>query len=267
MSRLSLSIRYIKFVLIFSSSACCLCSLSAQADGYLKKTEKLKFTREQNSLTVDKDGKPTIIPMKGDGLARLATPVPNSTNALPSEYCNNNPDCGVHALYYLLKLRGKECTQEEVAARLPVDEGTGTSMLGIRDASSGFGCSTVVVHLSASDAVNHVPFIAKLKGNKKDSNDDSDGHYVVVTSITDIKVKMIDSSGSGYITAKREAFERDFSGYALIVRKPWWNAAWIKISLLSICSAEVLLILTYFLTKKIHSESRISNASSNAQRV
>jgi hypothetical protein len=267
MSKLCPSLRYIRFIILFLfTSVVFSCSLSAQPGGDVKSKGKLKFIRDPNLVTIDQKGNVVSnAPIPGAGFPRLESPQPNPS-ALPSQYCHPNPDCGVHALYYLLRLHRIECTQEEVAARLPLNEGTGASMLDMRDASTGFGCSTVVVHLSVSDAMTHVPFIARLKGNKTNSNDDiNDGHYVVVTLMSDNNVMMIDGSGAGFINASREAFERDFSGYAIIVRKPWWNAAWITISLLSIFIAEVSIIVAYFLIKRIHSQGRNNNAQSNAR--
>jgi|GEM_PF-4261627 len=188
---------------------------------------------KQIILSVDKTGKMRKS-APADPLPRATSPMP-ITGVLPRTIEKPDPDCGVHALYILLRLRGKDCTLDQLRKRLTLTE-QGASMLELHEVAAEHGLSTAVVTLSADQLEPAVPFIARMKT----PNAKTEGHYVVVTQVTNDRVTMIDSTAGGTISSPRSTFEGDFSGYALIVVEKtsllWW---WVQVVLVVVCVVQL----------------------------
>jgi hypothetical protein len=194
-------------------------------------------------LSFDKTGKFKISPSTAP-LPRATSPKP-ITGVLPRTIEKPDPDCGVHALYILLRLRGMDCALDQLRKRLTLTQ-EGASMLDLKAAAAEWGVPTAVVTLSAEQLEPAVPFIARMKT----PNAKTEGHYVVVTQVTNDRVTVLDSTAGGVITSPRPMFEGEFSGYTLIpveVASPW---RWVRVVLGIVCVVELGLAAFFMFSRK-----------------
>ncbi len=203
-----------------------------QGYGKLEKSaHKLDKTKEI-FLSFDKTGKLH----KSEPVARppmAASPKP-ITGVLPPTIEKPDPDCGVHALYIFLRLHDTNCTLDQLRKRLTLTE-QGANMLQLKEGAAEWGVSTAVVTLSADQFEPAVPFIARMKT----PDAPTEGHYVVVTQVTNDRITVLDSTAGGTITSPRARFEEEFSGYALIVVEKTSLWYWVRVVLVVVCVVQL----------------------------
>jgi hypothetical protein len=170
-------------------------------------------------------------------LPTASNPVP-VVGALPKTLERHNPDCGVHALYIFLRLNNCECTIDQIRAELPLTD-LGATMLELREGALRHDVKAEVVSGAPQQFFGREPFIARLRT----PTSGAEGHYVVVTRMTDDIVDLIDSTAGGQVTAPRATFEKEFSGYALVRPEGTSSTATINKILAVICGLEVLVLL------------------------
>jgi len=176
--------------------------------------------------------------------SKTIMPLPSASNpvpvvgALPRTLERPNPDCGVHALYIFLRLTDCECALDQIRAELPLTD-QGATILELRDGAVRHGVPAEVVSGSPQQFFGREPFIARLRT----PTGGAEGHYVVVTRMTDDIVDLIDSTAGGQVTAPRATFDKEFSGYALVRPEGTSSLATINKILAVICGLEVLGLL------------------------
>jgi ABC-type bacteriocin/lantibiotic exporter with double-glycine peptidase domain len=130
---------------------------------------------------------------------------------IPTKVGEPKPECGLNALYMLLKLRDRSCTYDDLARELPLEK-KGLSMLALRDASRRHGLNCEVAEAPPASLTPYVPLIVRMNSDKDPEN----GHYLVITSSDSDIIQAIDSANGTFRMMKQGAFERQYSGYALV---------------------------------------------------
>jgi hypothetical protein len=166
--------------------------------------------------SIDEHGK--IHVKKVDKVLKHSSPPPLN-GVLPEGLEKQTPECGVNALYVFLRLQNIICPLAEIKQEVPFNE-KGASLLDLKETASKHGITSDIIHASPSALDSRLPAIARMTV----PNMEQDGHYVVVTKMSDESVEVIDSTAGGFITVPRGLFEREFSGYALVPNATWYGA-------------------------------------------
>jgi Peptidase C39 family len=130
-------------------------------------------------------------------------------------------DCGVSALYALLRVEGRPTDLREVVSRLPQPDSVGHSMRDLRDASRACGLRLNGIRLDKNgDAIDR-PMLVFLKRG-------SHGHFVVIRPVghTGKLVQVIDSVQGSEVMDKSDLIDsRDWTGLALVPARLGWTSA------------------------------------------
>lgn len=141
---------------------------------------------------------------------------PPITGVLPKSLEAPSPKCGVNALYVFLRLHNVSCSYEDLSRELPLEE-KGANMLDLKIVSHSHGCEAEVIQIGPFQLAAKLPAVARLAS----VSTQSEGHFVVVTKMSDSNVYVVDSTAGGLIKMPRGVFEREFSGYALVHGGSW----------------------------------------------
>lgn len=128
--------------------------------------------------------------------------------------------CGPNALYSLLKCCDLPADYAEIERNLPM-ESRGVSLLSLKRAAQHFGLQTRVRKYSSESILGlQTPAIAHHYFDMK--TNDSDAHYVLLTSITDDDIEFIDGTTGLLQKVSAAKFYSTWSGYVL---EPAGNAS------------------------------------------
>jgi Peptidase C39 family len=225
---------------------CVLCQLApAQTEDGAKQLTKPSEKKDVHHF--DKDGK-----LHSRPLARIvpqaSSPAP-VRGAISSELENANPDCGVNALYALLKLNDISCSRQSLMEELSPKE-KGSTMLELKTVARAHGLVAEIVQTTPFQAQTDVPFIARMTTNRP--NQETDGHYVVVTSMGEERVEVIDSTGGWFVRMNRQTFDKRFSGYSLIRSSTPTSTKVIRTALGMLCVIQLLVCLRLLALRERH---------------
>lgn len=127
------------------------------------------------------------------------------------------PDCGVHALFILLRLEGKPVTIDRLDSALPPRRPEGYSMAELAVAARSVGLNLEGVRFEKGDKSLARPAIAFLKS-------DEGWHFTVLRPVgtTGTMVQVIDPPSAPWIADyDRVLSSKRWTGRILIPREPW----------------------------------------------
>lgn len=152
-------------------------------------------------------------------------------------------ECGATSLYALLRLHGKTVTHDEVRIALPAHE-HGSSLDELKKCAENYGLVLDMVKCNTPLALHslRLPAILHVEADR------GIGHYLVAVSFNDSgeRLRFIDGTDELDQSIKTGELLRDWTGYALVVRKSpaqrvlgpgSWGILWL---LLSVSLAVVL---------------------------
>jgi hypothetical protein len=122
-------------------------------------------------------------------------------------------DCGPNAAYVFIKAWGKECSREALLSR-GFEEGgeNGVSLKALRNWCSVHGLETKVISSTTEEILQLAPCIAHL-------GDTTSGHFVVLLGESGGRIELIDGTSGDAISVGRGEWDREFSGYALVLAR------------------------------------------------
>ncbi len=126
-------------------------------------------------------------------------------------------DCGVNALFVLLKLEGRPVTLDRLESALPPRHRDGYSMAELSKAAASLGLTLEGVRFAKGDRALDRPAIAFIKDAKG-------GHFTVLRPVgtTGTMVQVIDPPHVPWITDYDRLFaSRPWTGRILLARDPW----------------------------------------------
>lgn len=137
------------------------------------------------------------------------------------------PDCGANCLYLFLALRGVPISREQALKEVPI-AGQGASLLDLARACDKFGVSARALDVTPDQLAQlELPVIARMS-----ARDANSAHYVVLTSVRDDDVSVIDgTSGEHYLVANW-AFAQEFTGHVLGQPLPSRRLLWIGVGVI-----------------------------------
>lgn len=169
------------------------------------------------------------------------------TNRPIDTLLSKNDNCGVLALYMLLRLENHQVHMPELIKLLPNPTDRGYSMAQLSKAAKLFGMDLTGIKLSDSHAVIDRPLLVLL-------NDIDGGHFVVIRPVgtSGLYSQILDSSKNPEIGRTYDLIRsRSWSGFALSPsKKPITNYNKISILLLFVA-------LTFLIPRTIARLSRI----------
>lgn len=126
--------------------------------------------------------------------------------------------CGPNSLYMLLRGHGRLAAYDDVVAAMKLGAG-GVSLSDLGDAASRLGLDAEVGHCTYPDLLKiRTPFIAHYGNGSDRPSSFGRGHFVVVVSIDNSFVNMIDGTTAERRRYRRRTFEKYWSGYVLAAR-------------------------------------------------
>jgi len=111
----------------------------------------------------------------------------------------------------LLRIEGIACSRENLQKEVPIT-GEGASLLDLKRVAERFGMDTEVVKLAPVRLIERTPAIARLAVDEVGT----DAHFVVVVKGNADELDIVDGTTGAYRTMPVGAFERCYSGFALI---------------------------------------------------
>jgi ABC-type bacteriocin/lantibiotic exporter with double-glycine peptidase domain len=143
-------------------------------------------------------------------------------------------DCGVNALFLLLRLEGRDISYRQVDAALPPANPLGYSMAELRDTAKKLGCEIEGVQQSRKSAPLHRPAIAFFK-------DAGSGHFAVLRPVgtTGTMVQILDPPRAPQIVDfDRLIHERSWTGRLLLrTEEPFQRLIWALVGFVIVFSA------------------------------
>jgi len=136
-------------------------------------------------------------------------------------------DCGPVALYALLSLEGFAVDFKTLSTEIPLDPVRGCSLGDLRRAASTLGVPTETRFVNPNALAKlRMPFI--LHGNQSIENDF--GHFVVVVAYDREKdlFAIVDPIRQSLNWGHGGSLRRDFSGYAMQVKEPFFGQRWLS---------------------------------------
>jgi hypothetical protein len=127
------------------------------------------------------------------------------------------PDCGVNALFVLLRLEGRPVTLDRLESALPARRPDGYSMAELSAAAGSLGLGLEGVRFAKGDRALNRPAIAFLRDAKG-------GHFAVLRPVgtTGTMVQVIDPPAAPWIADYDRLFAaRTWTGRILVPRDPW----------------------------------------------
>lgn len=147
--------------------------------------------------------------------------------------------CGPNSLYMFLKMCGREVSYERVAALCGAGK-RATAILELRDAASRLGLGTRIRRINdATLAHCRFPIIAHARHQIGERRVGQIGHYVLVVSVDETSVSLIDGTCAALIRYPRDHFMEFTSGVILERRSLLYDWNWGHI-LLSVVPTAVL---------------------------
>jgi TRAP-type C4-dicarboxylate transport system permease small subunit len=135
--------------------------------------------------------------------------------------------CPVNSLYIILRLYNRAVTYRDVEERLPVGS-QGSSLVQLRDCAASFGLYARVVK-GSPDSLNRcrLPALAHCDEEKET------GHYVVILSVGNDEVELIDGTTAMVQTLTASEFRKRWSGHLILFeqRQAWWSYLSIPVGL------------------------------------
>jgi hypothetical protein len=142
---------------------------------------------------------------------------PVLTAALTGRDARTKLDCGVTALFILLRLEGRSITLERVESALPPRHPAGYSMAELSAAAGSLGLPLEGVRLSQADKPLDRPAIAFVSGA-------AGGHFAVLRPVgtTGTMVQVIDPPRAPWIADYARVFAAStWTGRVLVPADPW----------------------------------------------
>jgi hypothetical protein len=122
------------------------------------------------------------------------------------------PECGVNALYVVLRLRDKAISYDDLRASVPTTD-AGANMVDLKCAAAEFGLDMTVVESPLRALRPHAPCIIRLSG----MFDSHSGHYVVLANAwKDDELEIIDATTGTVSITNESTIAGVYSGYALV---------------------------------------------------
>ena len=141
-------------------------------------------------------------------------------------------DCGVNALFVLLRLEGRPVTLDRLTAVLPARHPEGYSMAELSQASRVLGLDLEGVRFTKGDKALKRPAIAFLKDVKG-------GHFTVLRPVgtTGTMVQVIDPPHAPWIADYDRVFAtKPWTGRILSPRASWWVRHAALLSAVAVCA-------------------------------
>jgi hypothetical protein len=128
------------------------------------------------------------------------------------------PYCGTNCAYVLVAAAGHDISHDEFAAKHQPQSDKGLSMLELQAILAEYGIATDVREVTPAEAKSlPAPFIARLKivGTLE--------HFIVVTGYDSTlrRFHAIDGTAAAMFGVDEADFNREFSGYVLVGRRPF----------------------------------------------
>ena len=130
----------------------------------------------------------------------------------------DSADCGMDALYHLMRLEKRDVPIARIAAAMPRLHPDGYSMKELRDAAASLGLKLDGVNLPRNPEVIDRPMLAFLNLGDR-------GHYVVIRPIghTGHLAQVIDEVGEPLVVDSTQLFASpQWTGFVLIPRRTNW---------------------------------------------
>jgi len=184
-------------------------------------------------------------------LALLLTPTLNARAVVAEE--TTKLDCGVNALYVLLRLEGRPVTLDRLESVLPKRHPDGYSMAELSAASTALGLDLVGVRFRRGDKPLRRPAIAFLKQAQA-------GHFSVLRPVgtTGTMVQVIDPPSAPWIADYDQVFAvRPWTGRILIPRDSW-TARPVALLLMILAAAGTLAAVIRWLGRPAPAARRVS---------
>ena len=149
------------------------------------------------------------------------------------------PDCGVNALFILLRVEGRAVLLEALISALPPRHPDGYSMAELSAAAKSFGLELEGIRFGPGDKALERSAIAFLKSAKG-------GHYVVLRPVgsTGTMVQVIDPPNAPWIADYDRIFAvKSWTNRIIYPRRGWLGGE--KYVLLVVCLSALLLIIAF----------------------
>jgi hypothetical protein len=173
------------------------------------------------------------------------------------EDVSTGPDCGVSALYILLRLEGKPSTVEQIESTLPRRNPAGYSMAELASASRALGVDLEGVRLEKGGGPITRPAIAYLE-------DGAWGHFAVVRPVgtTGTMVQVIDPPSHPLIADYDRVLKaKSWTGRVLVPRRHWSARRSLLLAIATSCSALLAVVLYRRVTgSRTHSNARATQS-------
>ena len=149
-------------------------------------------------------------------------------------------ECGIDALYILLRLEGQKPSYGQLQNALPITNSKGHSMAELQDAAALFGLRLDGLQLNRRAEVLDQPMIGFLQSPSK-------GHFVVLRPVgtTGTMVQIIDPPNAPWIgDLNRITSKKVWTGRVLVPHKPWFARILTPLSLGSAALAVLLVVVS-----------------------
>ena len=163
-----------------------------------------------------------------------------------AELTRRRLSCGLNAIYIMGRLQGVDVKYNDIARAVPLSE-HGASLLHLKEAGIELGMPCRVQKYSLQELLDApTPFVAHFH---KSASDISNGHFVVVTSVSRNGIELIDGTTGQRATFGFERFPVFWSGYVLEPRRDTALDA-VNVSQVAICLVlSVVLVMLVWPTR------------------